>query len=55
MHDGPVNCASFCSWDPLKLFTTSHDGVVRCGDILKRTFDIVSLIYLQFFYFILQN
>ncbi|XP_025195814.1 WD repeat-containing protein 76-like [Melanaphis sacchari] len=41
LHDAPVNCISFCSWDPYKLFSTSHDGSVRCGDIVKRTFDII--------------
>lgn len=44
VHDAPVNCISFCSWDSNKLFSTSHDGSVRCGDIVKRTFDIVSRI-----------
>lgn len=42
VHEAPVNCISFCSWDPFKLFSTSHDGSVRCGDIVKRTFDVVS-------------
>jgi len=46
LHDAPVNCISFCTWDPYKLFSTSHDGSVRCGDIFKRTFDVVSKIYL---------
>lgn len=41
LHDAPVNCISFCTWDPYKLFSTSHDGTVRCGDIVKRTFDII--------------
>ncbi|XP_015365077.1 PREDICTED: WD repeat-containing protein 76-like [Diuraphis noxia] len=41
LHDAPVNCISFCTWDPYKLFSTSHDGSVRCGDIVKRTFDII--------------
>lgn len=44
VHNAPVNCISFCSWDSSKLFSTSHDGSVRCGDIVKRTFDIVSKI-----------
>lgn len=43
VHDRPVNCISFCTWDSYKLFSTSHDGSVRCGDIIKRTFDIVSI------------
>ncbi|XP_026811576.1 WD repeat-containing protein 76-like [Rhopalosiphum maidis] len=41
IHDAPVNCISFCTWDPYKLFSTSHDGSVRCGDIVKRTFDVI--------------
>ncbi|XP_050435279.1 WD repeat-containing protein 76-like [Adelges cooleyi] len=41
VHHSPVNCLSFCSWDPYKLFSTSHDGSVRCGDIVKRTFDTI--------------
>lgn len=45
VHCGPVNCLSFCSWDSYKLYSTSHDGSVRCGDIVKRTFDTVSLLF----------
>uniref|UniRef100_A0A2S2R3H0 WD repeat-containing protein 76 n=1 Tax=Sipha flava TaxID=143950 RepID=A0A2S2R3H0_9HEMI len=41
VHGAPVNCISFCTWDPHKLFSTSHDGSVRCGDINKQTFDII--------------
>lgn len=46
VHKAQVNCISFCTWDPNKLLSTSHDGSVGCGDIVKRTFDIVSKIYL---------
>ncbi|XP_050548765.1 WD repeat-containing protein 76-like [Daktulosphaira vitifoliae] len=41
VQHGPVNCLSFCSWDSYKLYSTSHDGSVRCGDIVKRTFDTI--------------
>lgn len=41
LHDAPINCISFCTWDPYKMFSTSHDGSVRCGDIVKRTFDVI--------------
>ncbi|VVC43138.1 Hypothetical protein CINCED_3A001417 [Cinara cedri] len=41
VHDTSVNCLSFCSWDPYKLFSTSHDGSVRCGDIVNYTFDMI--------------
>lgn len=41
LHDAPINCISFCTWDSHKLFSTSHDGSVRCGDMDKRTFDII--------------
>lgn len=47
LHDAPINCISFCTWDSYKLFSTSHDGSVRCGDMDKRTFDIVSKIILH--------
>lgn len=50
IHNGPVNCISFCTWDPYKLFSTSHDGSVRCGDITKRIFDIVSKINFVFYF-----
>jgi len=43
IHDAPINCLSFCSWDTHKLFSTSHDGSVRCGDLVKCTFDTVSI------------
>lgn len=46
VHKAQVNCISFCTWDPNKLLSTSHDGSIGCGDIVKRTFDIVSKIYL---------
>lgn len=45
VHNAPVNCISFCSWDPLKCISTSHDGSVRCGDLTKRTFEVVSEMY----------
>lgn len=46
VHKAQVNCISFCTWDSNKLFSTSYDGSVGCGDIVKHTFDIVSKIYL---------
>jgi WD40 repeat protein len=42
-HVGPVNCTSFCSSDATKIYTTSHDGTVRCADLNKLVFDEVSL------------
>lgn len=50
VHNCPVNCVSFCSWDPCKLFSTSHDGTVRCGDISKHTFDMVSQNYFIYYF-----
>lgn len=38
-HVGPVNCTSFCTYDATKIYTTSHDGTVRCGDLNKLVFD----------------
>ncbi|XP_026813789.1 WD repeat-containing protein 76-like [Rhopalosiphum maidis] len=40
-HKALVNCMSFCSWDPNKLFSTSYDGSFGCSDISKHTFDII--------------
>lgn len=42
IHNAPVNCMSFCSWDPFKMMSSSHDGTVRYGDLAKQTFDEVS-------------
>jgi hypothetical protein len=41
-HVGPVSCTSVCSYTAAKLYTTSHDGTVRCGDLNKLVFDQVS-------------
>jgi WD40 repeat protein len=41
-HVGPVNCTSVCSYNATKIYTTSHDGTVRCGDLNKLVFDQVS-------------
>ncbi|KAJ9586229.1 hypothetical protein L9F63_020138 [Diploptera punctata] len=40
-HVGPVNCTSFCVNNPTKIYTTSHDGTVRCCDMNKLVFDEV--------------
>ncbi|PNF25037.1 hypothetical protein B7P43_G06982 [Cryptotermes secundus] len=37
-HVGPVNCTSFCTYRATKIYTTSHDGTVRCGDLNKLVF-----------------
>ena len=41
-HVGPVNCTSFCTYNATKIYTTSHDGTVRCADLNKLVFDQVS-------------
>ncbi|XP_029344274.1 WD repeat-containing protein 76-like isoform X2 [Acyrthosiphon pisum] len=41
VHKAQVNCISFCTWNPNKLFSTSHDGSVGYGDTVKHTFDII--------------
>jgi WD40 repeat protein len=41
-HVGPVNCTSFCTYRATKIYTTSHDGTVRCGDLNKLVFYEVS-------------
>jgi WD40 repeat protein len=38
-HVGPVNCTSFCTYNATKIYTTSHDGTVRCADLNKLVFD----------------
>jgi len=38
-HVGPVNCTSFCTYSATKIYTTSHDGTVRCADLNKLVFD----------------
>lgn len=52
VHDAPVNCLSFCSWDPHKLFSTSHDGSVKYGDTVNYTFDTVSKIDFYIYLFL---
>jgi len=42
IHDQAVDCISFCTWNPNQLFSTSYDGTVRYGDIVQKTFNIVS-------------
>ncbi|XP_069686474.1 WD repeat-containing protein 76-like isoform X2 [Periplaneta americana] len=40
-HSGPVNCTSFDRYSAVKIYSTSHDGTVRCGDLNKLVFDEV--------------
>lgn len=49
-HYSPLNCVSFCTWDSYKVFSTSHGGIVRCDDIVKHSFDLVSKNYLLFIF-----
>ncbi|PSN55626.1 WD repeat-containing protein 76 [Blattella germanica] len=40
-HIGPVSCINFCSYNPERIYSTSHDGTVVCGDMKKGIFDDV--------------
>ncbi|KAJ4429561.1 hypothetical protein ANN_21730, partial [Periplaneta americana] len=40
-HSLSVNCTSFDHYSAVKIYSTSHDGTVRCGDLNKLVFDEV--------------
>ncbi|XP_046559731.1 WD repeat-containing protein 76-like [Haliotis rubra] len=40
-HSRPVNCLHLPPWAPLKTFSCSYDGSLRCGDFEKGVFDEV--------------
>ncbi len=42
-HSRPVNCLQFAPGNPNKIYSTSYDGTVRCGDIDKGVFEEVSV------------
>ncbi|KAJ7311137.1 hypothetical protein JRQ81_006740 [Phrynocephalus forsythii] len=41
IHSGPVSCIHFSSFNPAHLFSLSHDGTLRCGDVTRAVFDEV--------------
>nr|XP_008118629.2 PREDICTED: WD repeat-containing protein 76 [Anolis carolinensis] len=40
-HSRPVSCIGFSPSNPAQLFSLSHDGTIRCGDVTRATFEEV--------------
>lgn len=40
-HSWHISCTSFDEWNPSKILTSSYDGTVRRGDLMKLVFEEV--------------